>query len=360
MSLLREEIVEELVKICGPDRVVTDIEVLQESSYDRFRKYEGYNKVFTNPLPAAVVFVQNKKQVSEVLRFANANGINVVPRTGHSATEGGLETIVENSIVLDGSQMKKIINIDTYNMQVTCECGVVLEDLENKVRELGFTTGHSPQSKPLAQMGGLVATRSIGQFSTLYGGIEDMIVGMEAVFPNGKICRIKNVPRRAAGPDIRHIICGNEGALCFITEVTLKLFKWQPENNRYIGYKLDDEHMKLGFDCLREVMVAGYKPSFARLYDAADAQQHFSSWLEEGKAILIWMAEGPANITPAIEEGIKALMSKHPELEEVDPKLIEKWYGGLNWGTRADRGREGRNQGYPEHRHYDRGIRKLG
>ncbi len=80
------------------------------------------------------------------------------------------------------------------------------------LRERGLTTGHSPQSKPLAQMGGLVATRSIGQFSTLYGGIEDMIVGMEAVFPNGKICRIKNVPRRAAGPDIRHIICGNEGA----------------------------------------------------------------------------------------------------------------------------------------------------
>ena len=45
-----------------------------------------------------------------------------------------------------------------------------------------------------------------------------MIVGMEAVFPNGKICRIKNVPRRAAGPDIRHIICGNEGALCLITD----------------------------------------------------------------------------------------------------------------------------------------------
>ena len=159
-----------------------------------------------------------------------------------------------------------------------------------------------------------------------------MIVGLEVVFPNGKICRIKNIPRRAAGPDIRHIICGNEGALCFITEVTMKLFKWQPENNRYIAYKLDNEYMKLGFDCLREVMVAGYRPSFARLYDAADAQQHFSAWLEEGKAILIWMAEGPANITPAIEAGIKEMMSKHPELEEVDPALIEKWYGGLNWG----------------------------
>lgn len=111
-------------------------------------------------------------------------------------------------------------------MEATVECGVVLETLENEVRALGFTTGHSPQSKPLAQLGGLTATRSIGQFSTLYGGIEDMIVGLESVFPNGEICRIKNVPRRAAGPDIRHIVIGNEGAISFITEVTVKLFKW--------------------------------------------------------------------------------------------------------------------------------------
>ena len=55
-------------------------------------------------------------------------------------------------------------------------------------RELGLTTGHSPQSKPVAHMGGLVATRSIGQFSTLYGGIEDMVVGLEVVFPGGHVC----------------------------------------------------------------------------------------------------------------------------------------------------------------------------
>ncbi|MBW6098749.1 FAD-binding protein [Escherichia coli] len=71
---------------------------------------------------------------------------------------------------------------------------------ENALREKGYTTGHSPQSKPLAQMGGLVATRSIGQFSTLYGAIEDMVVGLEAVLADGTVTRIKNVPRRAAGP----------------------------------------------------------------------------------------------------------------------------------------------------------------
>ena len=327
----RDKIVEGLVNILGKENVITDEKVLKESSIDRYRKYEQVMEVYTQPIPAAVVYVHSAEEVSEVLKFANENQINVVPRTGHSAIEGGLETALEDSIVIDGSTMNKVIKVDKYNMQVTCQCGVPLQDLDDMLREQGYTTGHSPQSKPLAQMGGLVATRSIGQFSTLYGGIEDMIVGLEAVFPNGKICKIKNIPRRAAGPDIRHIICGNEGAICFITEVTVKIFKYQPENNRFVGYKLDD--MKLGFDCLREVMVAGYKPSIARLYDAADAAMHFSSWLEEGKSVLIWMAEGPAGVTEATEKGIKELMSAHPELEPVDPQILEKWFAGLNWGS---------------------------
>ena len=98
-----------------------------------------------------------KNAVSRVLNFMNAHKINGVPRTGASATEGGLETVVENSVVLDGSAMNQIINIDIENMQATAQCGVPLEVLENALREKGYTTGHSPQSKPLAQMGGLVA-----------------------------------------------------------------------------------------------------------------------------------------------------------------------------------------------------------
>lgn len=328
MSITREEIVKEMERFVGKDNVVTDKAVLEDATHDRFRKYEGYNHVYTNPLPAAVVFVHTAEEVSEVLRFCNAEKINVVPRTGHSATEGGLETIVRNSIVLDGSQMNKIIDIDPVNMQATAQCGVVLEDLENEVRKHGFTTGHSPQSKPIAMMGGLVATRSIGQFSTLYGGIEDMLAGVETVFPDGTICDIKAVPRRSAGPDIRHVVLGNEGTMNFITKVTVKLWKYFPEYQECMGYTLDN--FVDGIKIMREIMVEGYRPSVARLYDAEDGKEHFSHFAP-GKCVMTFVTEGPQLISHATAEGIRQIMEKHPECKPVESKLIENWFANLNW-----------------------------
>lgn len=329
MKITREEIVKGLQNILGAESVITDETVLKESSNDRYRKYEQCCEVYTQPIPAAVVYVRSTEQVASVLKFANENGINVVPRTGHSAIEGGLETALENSVVIDGSEMNQILEINETNMQVTCQCGVPLQDLDDLLQERGLTTGHSPQSKPLAQMGGLVATRSIGQFSTLYGGIEDMIVGCEVVFPNGEICRIKNVPRRSVGPDIRHIVLGNEGALCFITEVTVKMFRYQPENNIYLGYRI--KSMKNGFAALRQVMVDGYKPSVARLYDLQDAAMNFD-WADD-ENVLLFMCEGPAAITKATAEGIDAIVKSLDGVTPVDPALIEKWFHRLNWGA---------------------------
>ncbi len=328
MKLERDAIVQNLKAMLSDDQVVTDHEVLLLSSVDRFRKYEELHRVFTQPIPAAVVYAKCKEEVSKILAFANEHGINIVPRTGHSATEGGLETPLPNSVVLDGSMMNEGITIDIENMMATAQCGVPLQVLEDKLREQGYTTGHSPQSKPLAQMGGLVATRSIGQFSTLYGGIEDMVVGVEAVFPDGHIAKIKNVPRRAAGPDIRHIVIGNEGALCFITEVTVKIFKFYPDNYRFHGYTLDN--MKTGFEILREVMVQGYRPSVARLYDVEDGGYHFSHFAD-GKCVLIFAAEGPEKIAKATSEAISEIVAKYPECVEVDPKYIETWFADLNW-----------------------------
>ena len=330
MQLTREAIVEKLRHIVGPDDVVTDENVLVQSSVDNFRKLQNIFNVHTMLVPAAVVMARSTEQVAEILRFADAHGVNVVPRTGATATEGGLESAVADSIIVDGSAMNKILDVDAYNMQATAQCGVPLQALEDRVRELGLTTGHSPQSKPVAHMGGLVATRSIGQFSTLYGGIEDMVVGLEAVFPGGRVTRIKNVPRRAAGPDIRHVVIGNEGALCFITEVTVKLFPYLPENNVFLGWTLKD--MRVGFEALRAVMVSGYRPSVARVYDPGDAGLHFSHFTEPDDCVLLFMVEGPAGVAQATAEGIVNVVAGFPECEPVESPYIETWFNDLCWG----------------------------
>lgn len=330
MTLTRKAIADQLKAIVGEDRVITDESVLKENSHDRYKKFETIFGVYSTPIPAAVVKAADTNQVSDVLKFLNENKINSVARTGGTATEGGLETIVENSVVLDGSQMNRIISVDPVNMLATAQCGVNLGELEDRLREQGFTTGHSPQSKPLAHMGGLVATRSIGQFSTLYGAIEDMVIGLEAVFPNGQITRIKNVPRRSCGPDIRHVIIGNEGALCYITEVTVKIYRYFPENNRFLAWALDE--MANGFEILREVMVEGFRPSMARLYDAEDGAQHNFDQFAPDQCILMFMAEGNSHIAEATALGIEQIVEKYKTCKKIDSRLIENWFNHLNWG----------------------------
>ncbi|MCG0275162.1 MAG: FAD-binding oxidoreductase [Thermosediminibacteraceae bacterium] len=326
----KEDILKDLKELLSEDQINVDYEDLYQASADRYKKYAKAKRALDVPMPVAIVYPRSAEEVAKVLRYCNEKGINVIPRSGNTATEGGLENWKELTIVIDAKYLNKIIKIDEYNMQATVQAGVVLQDLEDELRKRGYTTGHSPQSKPIAKYGGLVATRSIGQFSTLYGGIEDMVVGLECVFPDGHIARIKNVPRRAAGPDIRHIVIGNEGTLCYITEVTVKIYKYFPENNRFYGYLIKD--METGIRILREIIVNGYRPSVTRVYSEEDAAQHFSHF-HRGKCVLILMAEGDKPIVEATCKGIEEAVEKYKDgiIERVDDKLIENWFNHLCW-----------------------------
>lgn len=315
-----------LEAILGAGALDTDPDALRAASVDRFKKYPAAHGIYRGPFPAVIAYPRSTDEVAAVLTWADEHRVPVVPRTGGTSTEGGLEVVREGTIVLDGSRMDAILAVDPVNMMATVQCGVPLQRLEDELRAQGLTTGHSPQSKPVAQYGGLTATRSIGQFSTLYGGIEDMVVGLEAVFPGGLVSRIKNVPRRAAGPDLRHIVIGNEGALCFVTEVTIKLFAYQPQHNRYLGYLLDD--FGAGVQALRGLVTAGYRPSVCRLYSHEDGAQHFAE-IARGKNIAILVAEGPAPIAAATADAIAEAFADH---EPMDPAVVESWLANLNWG----------------------------
>ena len=327
-SLTAAQIIEHVTRLLGPDQIDIDETSLREASVDRFKKYTAVHGIFDGPFPSVIAYPESTAQVSEILRFADENLIAVIPRTGRTATEGGLEVVVDDTIVLDGSRMDRTLDVNTTDMMVTVQGGAPLQRVEDELRAIGYTTGHSPQSKPLAQYGGLVATRSIGQFSTLYGGIEDMVVGLEAVLADGTVTRIKNVPRRAAGPDIRHLIIGNEGAMSFVTEVTVKIWPYQPENLRFFGFLT--EEFSTGVEALRELVTQGYRPSVARVYSPEDARQHFAHF-HDGKNVVVLVAEGPKRLADATAEAIEEVF-EGKEHVRVEDALIEQWFQGLNWG----------------------------
>jgi alkyldihydroxyacetonephosphate synthase len=328
MKVSNEQVISSLGKIVGNDKVITELSVLQENSHDRHLKFQAIHGVFPCPLPICVCHASSTQQVSEILKFCNANGVRVVPKTGGSATEGGLQT-TENCIVLDASDMNGIVEFNEEDMYITCKGGTPLIYVEKWLQARGYTTGHSPQSQEFAQMGGLVATRSIGQFSNLYGGIEDMVLALEVVLADGTICKTRIVPRKASGPDLRHMIMGGEGALGVITEVTVKVFKYSPSTMWKAAYLMEDFHA--GIDLIRDIMVEGYKPSTARLYDVGDTELNFGDVLDcKGKCIILFIAEGHEAITAATGKAIAEFASKR-SAEPVDTKVVDIWLGRRNY-----------------------------
>ncbi len=318
----KQLVINSLVEMLGSEKVHLD-----EAS---FQKCDGINNayakafgVYINPNPIAIVDVENTEEVAKVMKFCNDNKVNLIPRTGQSSGEGLLEVKDDNTIIVDASKMNKLLKIDTYNMTATTQCGYPLEKLEEMVNKEGLTTGHSPQSLPLAHMGGLVATRSIGQFSTYYGGIEDMVTGLEAVMTDGRIIRIRDVPRRSAGPDLRHLFLGSEGGIGFITEVSVKLFPYYKENMWLGGFVLQD--IETGFKAIREVIVKGYKPSVVRLYDKADFDFNFGSIeLKDNEAFMFFTAEGPKEIASATGDAIMKIAEQYGA-KYVGTKAVEHW-----------------------------------
>lgn len=308
--------------VLGKDRVLTEESVLHEYSTD-ITGLRMVQKVFgwkSDKLAQCILKIRTKEEAMKVMKFINENDIISVPRTGGSGVCLGLET-PKHSVVVDLSEMNKIIEINEENFTATVESGVPLQVLEDTLNKKGYTTGHFPQSLPLAQMGGLVATRSIGQFSTMYGGIEDMLVGIDGVLPNGEFTSIKNNPRKSTGPDLRHIWLGSEGAFGLITELTVKIFK-MPAERVMQAYAIND--FKVGLDIIQELLQDGWKPAVTRLHDKIEAKESYGPFIQEGESVLLFISEGPKGFAELEGNKVKEVcLSKNAR--PLGSKPLELW-----------------------------------
>ena len=173
---------------------------------------------------------------------------------------------VAGGILLDTKRMNKIYDVNTDSMYIECGTGSIYKHIEWAANEKGYATMHYPSSLTCSTVGGFLAHRGIGVSSTKYGKIDDMVLGMEVVLPNGDIINTSPAPKHAAGPDLNQIFIGSEGTLGVMTKAQMRIYD-QPESRQFRGFLF--HNMTDAFKAGRELLQK-FKPSVMRLYDEAE------------------------------------------------------------------------------------------
>ncbi|MHB8945586.1 MAG: FAD-binding and (Fe-S)-binding domain-containing protein [Bacillota bacterium] len=240
-------------------------------------------------LPEAVVWPETPEEVAAVLRLAAERGVPVTPYGAGSGVMGGAVPVA-SGIALDLKKLNRIRRLDPDSLVAEVEAGVIGQVLEEELNRAGFTCGHVPQSMYASTLGGWIACRAAGQFSTRYGKIEDIVVGLEAVLPSGEIWRSTAVPRASTGPRLDQLLLGSEGTLGVVTAATIRVWP-VPEARVGRSYVVPD--VGHGLDLIRGVLRRGLRPAVVRLYDETEAARHFADIPEvAGHPMLVVLCEG--------------------------------------------------------------------
>lgn len=205
----------------------------------------------------AVVFPISTEEVSEIMKFANANSIAVTPR-GAGTNLTGSTVPVKGGIVVDLSKMNKILEIDSDTFTATVEAGVVLKDFQAKVEELGLFYPPDPGEKN-ATIGGNISTNAGGMRAVKYGVTRDYVRGLEVVFPDGSVATVgsKNV-KDSSGFSLKNLITGSEGTLAIITKCILKLVT-KPEKS--VSIIIAYNTLDLGINSVLSILHGGIDPT---------------------------------------------------------------------------------------------------
>jgi alkyldihydroxyacetonephosphate synthase len=152
-------------------------------------------------------------------------------------------------------------------------------------------------------VGGLIATRSSGQQSSRYGSIEDMVLGLTAMLPDGTIAAARPGPRSAVGPALHQLFVGAEGGLGIVIDASLRIHR-EPESTVGRGFAFPD--LRSGLEAMRHVMQTGIRPLVMRLYDPEDAM--FNGFEgNAGESVLVTATAGPSGVAAAEMEEVGVL-----------------------------------------------------
>jgi alkyldihydroxyacetonephosphate synthase len=233
--------------------------------------------------PDAVVLPASHEEVEELLATCSEERIAVTPFGGGTSVVGGLEpqaASFNGVTALDLRRLNSLIGLDEVSRTATLEPGLRGPEAEKLLQERGYTIGHHPQSFEYATIGGFAAARSSGQASAGYGRFDERVVKLKVATPRGTI-ELGRAPKSAAGPDLRQLFLGSEGALGVITSVTVEI-RPKPVKRVYEGWRF--ESFPAGAGVVRALVQDGPTPTVLRLSDEAETALNLARPAEIGAA----------------------------------------------------------------------------
>uniref|UniRef100_A0A8C5HDL6 Alkylglycerone-phosphate synthase n=1 Tax=Gouania willdenowi TaxID=441366 RepID=A0A8C5HDL6_GOUWI len=214
-------------------------------------------------VPDMVVWPNCHNDVEKIVALACKHNVCLIPYGGGTSVSSALECPPEETrsiVSLDTSQMVRQLK----RREEVISAGVRKTTRNLSLNESGYCTGHEPDSMEFSSLGGWVSTRASGMKKNIYGNIEDLVVHIKMVTPQGVIEKSCQGPRMSTGPDIHHFILGSEGTLGVVTEVTMKI-RPVPEYQKYGSVVFPN--FEQGVACLREVAKQRCAPASIRLMD---------------------------------------------------------------------------------------------
>jgi len=284
--------------------------------------------------PDAVLEPGTEEEVRFALRACHEAAVAVVPFGGGTSVVGGVEPLRGEHaavVALDLGRLDGLLALDERSLTAVLEPGLRGPEAERLLNARGLTLGHFPQSYEHASIGGYVATRSAGQASTGYGRIDELVLGLRLLAPAGEL-DLAARPASAAGPELRELLVGSEGALGVVTRAALAV-RPRPERTRYEGWFF--RSFAEGVEALRALEQAGAAPQVARLSDEEETRLSFAlagaggAAARAGRAYLRARRYAGGCLAIAGWEGEAAAVARR----RAQGALLLRRHGGLSLGT---------------------------
>jgi glycolate oxidase len=259
--------------------------------------------------PMVVVKVHNSDELCAVVQCCIKAKQPLVIRAAGTGKSGGAVG-AHNSVVIDITNLNRIIAIDVENMTAEIEPGVVLGDFQAAVKSHGLYYPPDPASWATCTLGGNVAENAGGPSTLKYGCTKEYLLGGQAIIGTGEVIDFgKRCPKGVAGYDIASLLCGSEGTLAVFSKLTLRLLPLPKDECAGLFLFSDDEKALEG---VNTILHHGHLPKTLEFIDgyclnALKKSGHLTH-LEPGISALL--IECDASFEGGAKEQLKAILER--------------------------------------------------